>query len=129
MAVTKIRKIKKTPQKALDYAKRDKEAEIVKKENDELTLRDKNNGNVVKLSQDYLSKIKDYINYNEDGSITFKTISTGINCSVINAHNEWQAVRDMSRNGNNYVVQYDIYQNFGIEMNPELAHQIGIEFA
>lgn len=129
MAVTKIRKIKKTPQKALEYAKRDKEAEIVKTENDELTLRDKSNGNVVKLNQDYLSKIKDYINYNEDGSITFKTISTGINCSVINAHNEWQAVRDMSRNGNNNVVQYDIYQNFGIEMNPELAHQIGIEFA
>lgn len=134
MAITKIYKIKSTAENSLNYIMSNKESEIVEIKNDSndslnYIMRDKKSGVVSELSQQYLDKMKNYITYNEDNSITFKTISSGINCSVINTYEEWQSVRNMCQNGNKGILQYDIIQNFGIDLDPEIAHQIGIEFA
>lgn len=134
MAVTKIYAITVTPQNSLDYDKNDKEARLIKTKNDSsdslnYVMQDKK-GMVTELSREYLDKMKAYITYDED-KIIFKTITTAINCSVNNTFNEWQIVRDKmnKENGNTGNLQYCISQNFGTDIDPMIANEIGVKFA
>lgn len=134
MAITFIYPITVTPQSSIDYDVDDKENVIIEKKNDtadslNYIMRDKN-GNITELSSEYLEKMKSYITYNGD-KIRFKTISTGINCTVTNTHKEWSAVRDKLNlvNGNTGNLQYCIVQNFGTDLDPIVANEIGVKFA
>lgn len=139
MATTFIYAIKATGNKSLDYDKENKEAKIEKEpvnnKNDSrdslsYVTRDKK-GNTYKLSANYLEKMKDYIRKDEKGNITFKTLTTGINCSTIDTYKEWETVRKKRnpKNGSKGNLQYCIVQNFGVELNPEIANEIGVKFA
>ena len=136
MAITFIYKIKDTPSISLDYAITDKECSVVGVDNkndseDSLSyiMRNKH-GTVYDLSADYLNKLESYIVRDGD-AITFKTLSSGINCSVVDAYKQMQAVRDSKnpQNGNKGVLQYCIVQNFGDFVDPIIANEIGRRFA
>lgn len=135
MAYTKILKIKSTPKEAIEYIKENKEMKSISQkesmdENGEKNLlyimRDKR-GNTYELSAEYLKFMKNYI-YEERGQIVFETISNSINCSVEYAHEEFEMVRKLYKNHGN-IIQYQIIQNFGMAVDPELANKIGMEFA
>jgi len=134
MATTFIYKIKVTGEKSIDYDKSDKIADIIKRENDSFNslnyiTRDKT-GNIYKLSADYMEKMKDFIVYKDD-KIIFKTVSSSLNCSLLNTHEEWETVRRYKNpsNGNEGILQYCIAQNFGEDISPLLANEIGMRFA
>ena len=135
MAYTKILKIKSTPKEAIEYIKENKEMKSISQkesmdENGEKNLlyimRDKR-GNTYELSAEYLKFMKNYI-HEEGGQIVFETISNSINCSVEYAHEEFEMVRKLYKNHGN-IIQYQIIQNFGMAVDPELANKIGMEFA
>lgn len=133
MAITFIYPIKSTPEKSLNYNKGNKVSKIEKIEKDNSSdslnyiMRDKN-GLVSILSDEYLEKMKAYVEIKND-KVTFKTISSGLNCSIKNAHAEFEAVRKKSRNGDSGNLQYCIVQNFGTDIDPIKANEIGKEFA
>lgn len=132
MGVTRIYKIKVTGEKSLDYDTEDKVQKIVEVKNDsrdslEYIMRDKK-GNTYKLSDEYLKKMKDYISYEEDGNVVFHTLKTGLNCTAENAWEEWEQTRRIKKKeGGN--LQYCIVQNFGIDLDPQIANEIGVAFA
>lgn len=133
MAITFIYPIRSTPEKSLNYNKGNKESKIEKIEKDNSSdslnyiMKDKN-GLVSILSDEYLKKMKAYVEIKND-KVTFKTISSALNCSIKNAHAEFDAVRKKSRNGNSGNLQYCIVQNFGTDIDPIKANEIGKEFA
>lgn len=134
MAVTKIYAIKVTPQNSLNYDKSDKESTIIKKKNDSAdsinyVMRDKK-GIITELSNDYLNKMKAYITIEGD-KVLFKTITTALHCSIDETYDDWQDVREkMNRkNGSKGNIQYCIPQNFGTDIDPMLANEIGVKFA
>lgn len=135
MATTFIYPIKVTGEKSLDYDTENKSAKIIEKKNDSkdslnYIMRDKK-GNVYNLSAEYLEKMKNFISFDDEKNITFHTIKTGVNCCVKNAYQEWKKVRDTTNNrrANNGNLQYCIVQNFGIDLDPMIANEIGTEFA
>lgn len=136
MAITFIYAVKTTGENSLRYDTEDKEAKLMKKEkNDSLDslnyiMQDKK-GNVYNLSESYLEKMKQYISYDEKGNVIFHTIKTGLNCSVGNAYEQWQVVRDTQNpgKGNKGNLQYCIIQNFGTDLDPAVANEIGVKFA
>lgn len=139
MAITFIYAVKSTGNASLKYDTENKEMKIEKKEDNSkndssdslnYVMRDKK-GNTYKLSDEYLKKMSKYISYDEDNNVTFKTVSTSLNCSLNNTYKQWQQVRDMlnSKNGNNGNLQYCIVQNFGTDLDPQIANEIGVEFA
>lgn len=134
MAITFIYAIKATGEKSLDYDTEDKEAKILKKDDSkdslEYVLRDKK-GNVYNLSADYLEKMKNYISDDGKGNLIFHTIANGLNCTVGNAYEEWKHIRAIKnpKNGNRGNLQYCIVQNFGIDLDPAIANEIGMRFA
>ena len=87
MAITFIYAIKATGEKSLGYDTENKSATIVKEEKNDskdslnYVMRDKK-GNTYKLSAEFMKKMKNYITHDDKGNIIFRTISTGINCSV-----------------------------------------------
>lgn len=136
MAITFIYAVKTTGENSLQYDTEDKEAKLMKKEkNDSLDslnyiMQDKK-GNVYNLPETYMEKMKQYISYDEKGNVTFHTLKTGLNCSVDNAYEQWQVVRDTQNpsKGNKGNLQYCIIQNFGTDLDPTLANEIGVKFA
>ncbi len=135
MAITFIYPIKTTAQNSLEYDKEDKKGTIIENKNDgrdslNYVIRDKK-GNTYSLSSEYLNKMGSYISYEADNQIVFKTISTGLNCSVDNTHNEWEIVREIMNpsKGKTGNLQYCIVQNFGIDLDPMIANEIGVRFA
>lgn len=136
MAITFIYPIKTTPQNSIEYNISNKEGSIEKDDGaDSLNyiMRDKK-GIVNELSEDYLKKMKAYITVEGD-KIIFETISTALNCSVKNANEQWNYVRNKFKRKANYNddrkenLQYCIVQNFGTDIDPLLANKIGKEFA
>lgn len=136
MAITFIYPIKVTGEKSLDYDTENKETKLLKKtKNDskdslDYIMRDKK-GNVYQLSSEYMEKMKNYISYDEKNNITFHTIKTSLNCTTENAHKEWEMVRKNSKNkrGDGGILQYCIVQNFGTDLDPMIANEIGVKFA
>lgn len=136
MAITFIYPIKSTGEKSLNYDTECKSTKMVEKKKDDskdsldYVMRDKK-GNTYKLSFEYMEKMKNYISYDDKGNVTFQTISTGINCCVENAYNEWQTARKLfnESKGNKGILQFCIVQNFGVDLDPMLANKIGTEFA
>lgn len=135
MAVTFIYPIKVTGENSLNYDTENKNAKIVNEKNDskeslEYVMRDKK-GNTYKLSSEYLDKMKNYISYDKTGNVIFHTIKTGINCSLKNAYQEWEMVRKAldKRRGQDGNLQYCIVQNFGTDLDPMIANEIGVRFA
>ncbi|MDA8222502.1 relaxase/mobilization nuclease domain-containing protein [Desulfosporosinus sp.] len=108
MAIIKIGKVKVTPEKAIAYAVSDKVG-IAKKDD-------------VKDSIDYVSQDK------FSGGIVHKTISKGMNCSIENAPEEWEKIRK-HYGKNNKILMFHVKQNFGIEVNPAIANEIGCKLA
>lgn len=136
MAITFIYPIKTTPQNSIKYNTSNKESTIEKDDGaDSLNyiMRDKK-GIANELSEEYLKKMKAYINIEGD-KIIFDTISTALNCSVKNANAQWNYVRNKFKKKANYNegkkenLQYCIVQNFGTDIDPLLANRIGKEFA
>lgn len=134
MAITFIMPRKTTGNVALKYAEDDKKAKMVDEKNSSLNalnyaIRDKK-GNVYNLSEEYLQKMKNYITV-ENGTIGFKTLATYINCSKEHCYEEWENVRSIKnpQKGHSGNIQYCITQNFGIDLDPLIAQQIGVEFA
>lgn len=141
MAITFIYAVKSTGGNSIDYDIEDKVMKIEKKENENslnedsvkslnYVMRDKK-GNLYKLSEEYLKKMENYISYDENNNITFKTLSTSQNCSLNGIYKQWQQVRDLmnSKNGNSGNLQYCIVQNFGTDLDPQTANEIGVKFA
>lgn len=135
MATTFIYPIKVTGEKSLDYDTENKSAKIIEKKNDSkdslnYIMRDRK-GNIYNLSSDYIKKMKNYISFDSEENIIFQTIKTGVNCCVKNAYNEWKKVRDTTNNkrANSGNLQYCIVQNFGINLDPMIANEIGTAFA
>lgn len=139
MGITFIYSVKMTGNNSLNYDTENKIMKIEKKEeiqNEDsikslnYIMKDKK-GNVYNLSSEYLSKMKDYITYDENKNITFSTITSSLNCSVENAYSQWQNVRNLmnTKNGNKGNLQYCIVQNFGTDIDPAIANEIGLEFA
>lgn len=132
MAITFIYPIKATGEKSLKYDLEDKETVIVKRDGGQDSLsydmRDKR-GNVYKLSSEYLDKMKNYIRKEPDGKIVFETLSTALNCS--GNYEEWRIVRNQMNpsKGSTGNLQYCIVQNFGVDLDPAEANEIGVEFA
>lgn len=135
MAITTIYKIKSTGSKSLKYDTTDKQGKIIAvNKNDssdslDYVVRNKN-GNIYNLPKEYLDKMQAYIIKNED-KLIFKTISNSLNCSVENAYSEWENVRNIKnpQRGNEGNLQYCIVQNFGMDLNPKIANEIGMKFA
>lgn len=138
MAITFIYSIKATGEKSLNYGKENKSSKILEKKNVknnsidslEYIMRDKR-GNTYKLSSEYMNKMKNYISYDEIGNVTFHTVKTSLNCSIDTAYKEWEHTRNNANKtrGNSGNLQYCIVQNFGIELDPRTANEIGIAFA
>lgn len=133
MAITFIYPIKATGEKSIDYDTENKKAKLVKnngKDSLEYIIRDKK-GNIYKLSAEYIKKMENYISFDEKDNIIFHTIANGLNCCVEAAHREWQHVRNALNpaRGNSGNLQYCIVQNFGIDLDPRIANEIGIAFA
>ena len=137
MAITFIYPIKATGNNSLSYNKEDKESRIEKElENTDSSekslsyvMRDKR-GNTYSLPAAYLEKMKNYISTTSENTIVFHTISSYLNCSR-NTYDEWEMVRRIMnpKNGKTGNLQYCIVQNFGIDLNPEVANEIGVKFA
>lgn len=136
MAITFIYSIKSTPKNSIEYNKSDKESEIINKKNNTLDslnyiMRDKK-GNISELSKEYLEKMKPYITI-ENNKVIFETISTAINCSLNNANEQWNLVREKykrkKRPNEKENLQYCIVQNFGDSIDPLIANEIGVKFA
>lgn len=134
MAITFIYSIKSTGNKSLEYSTENKIGSI-KKKNDskdslDYIIRDKK-GNVYNLSDEYLNKMKKYIERDSQGNIVFKTVKNSLNCSKENAYKEWEHVRKMMNpsKGNKGNIQYCIVQNFGNDLDPQIANEIGMKFA
>lgn len=108
MAIIKIHDVKVTPQKAIDYAVKDKIG-VAKKDD-------------VKDSIDYATADK-----NVEG-VVHKTISTALRCSLDNASKEWESVRN-HYGKNDKILMYHVMQNFGVEVEPEIANEIGCKLA
>lgn len=134
MAITFIYPIKKTGNMSLDYDTENKKCKMQEKEKNDSSdsinyvMTDKK-GNVYHLSDEYLKKMKNYISTDNEGNIVFHTITSSLNCSVNNTYDSWQSVRDRAKNGNKGNLQYCIVQNFGNDINPRIANEIGVEFA
>ena len=108
MAIIKIIKIKETPQVTINYCISDKEELVITKNSDDVI--------------DYTIKDKMY------EMTKFKTIATPINCTIKNAAKEMEAVRNMFGKNNN-ILMFHVVQNFGIEVDPNIANEIGCKFA
>lgn len=135
MAITFIYPISVTGQNSINYDTENKEARIKNNKNDSVDslnyiMRDKN-GNTYELSREYMEKMKPYISTDKNGKVTFRTISSFLNCSERNTYAEWERIRELknSQNGKKGNLQYCIVQNFGEDVNPEVANEIGVEFA
>lgn len=133
MAITFIYPITVTGHNSLNYDTETKEAKMEQKDGSNslnYVMRDKK-GNTYELSKEYLNKMKAYISVDGQGNVTFKTISSFLNCGKNNTYKEWQKVRDtMNRSrGNTGCLQYCIVQNFGEDLDPMLANEIGVKFA
>ena len=91
MAITFIYPVKVTGQNSINYDTETKEAKLEKNDSQDslnYIMRDKK-GNSYELSGDYMEKMKAYISIDEKGKVTFKTISTFLNCSEKNTYAEW----------------------------------------
>lgn len=133
MAITFIYPIKVTGNKSLDYDLEDKKGKIKKNDSRdslEYIIRDKR-GNVYNLSDEYLRKMDKYISKDEQGNIIFHTVKSSLNCSSENPYIEWEYVRNALNpgKGNKGNIQYCIVQNFGTDIDPEIANEIGMRFA
>lgn len=136
MAITFIYKISTTGNQSLDYDMNDKTASVQKKDDSEKSLdyvlRDKREQDF-SLSKEYIDRMKKYVTFNEDGTITFKTISSYQNIvNPENVHREFADLRNRFANvgrKKGTVLQYCIVQNFGEEVSPEVANEIGRKFA
>lgn len=136
MAITFIYAVKSTGENSLNYDTEDKETKLVdKKKNDSqdslnYIMQDKK-GNVYSLPESYMEKMKKHISYDEHGNVVFHTVKTGLNCSVGNAYEQWKVVRNTQNpsKGNKGNLQYCIVQNFGTDIDPEIANEIGVKFA
>lgn len=135
MAITFIYSVKATGNKSLDYSTEDKTGKVKKVKNDskdslEYVIRDKR-GNVYNLSDAYLEKMKKYIYKDNEGNIVFKTIQNTLNCSSENTYQEWEHIRKVMNpsKGSSGNLQYCIVQNFGTDVDPEIANEIGMKFA
>lgn len=136
MAITFIYPIKSTPQSSIDYNTNNKESIMVNKKDDGLdslnyVMRNKN-GIINEVPKEYLEKMKPYINI-EGNKVIFETIKSALNCSVKNANEQWNFVRNKYKvkiNKNKKEnLQYCIVQNFGIDLDPLIANEIGRKFA
>lgn len=136
MAITFIYPIKSTPANSIEYNKSNKEGTVIKEKDDSMDslnyiMRDKR-GNVSELSKEYLEKMKGYISI-KDNKVTFETISTALNCSLNNANEQWNLIRqkyERNRKANiKENLQYCIVQNFGNDLDPLIANEIGVKFA
>lgn len=136
MAITFIYPIKSTPANSIEYNKSNKEGTVIKEKDDSMDslnyiMRDKR-GNVSELSKEYLEKMKGYISI-KDNKVTFETINTSLNCSLNNANEQWSLTRqkyERKRNTNKKEnLQYCIVQNFGNDLDPLIANEIGVKFA
>lgn len=133
MAITFIYPVKVTGQNSINYDTETKEAKLEKNDSQDslnYIMRDKK-GNSYELSGDYMEKMKAYISIDEKGKVTFKTISTFLNCSEKNTYAEWERIREIKnpKNGKSGNLQYCIVQNFGEEIDPAIANEIGVKFA
>ncbi len=135
MAITFIYPVSVTGQNSINYDTETKEAKIDKNKNDSqdslnYVMRDKK-GNTYELSKEYLDKMKAYVSIDGNGKVTFKTLSSFINCSEKNTYAEWERIRDLKNpaNGRKGNLQYCIVQNFGEDLDPALANEIGVKFA
>lgn len=108
MAIIKIGKVKVTPEKAIAYAVDDKVGSSKKDD--------------VKDSINYVARDK------STGRIVHKTISTAMNCSIRNASQEWEIVRN-HYGKNDKILMFHVKQNFGIEVDPVIANEIGYKLA
>lgn len=64
----------------------------------------------------------------ENSEIKYKTYSTYINTSPENINAEWKAVRvKFGKDDKN--LAYQVIQNFGDDIDPSLAHEIGVKYA
>jgi hypothetical protein len=108
MAIIKIGNVKVTPEKAIDYSVSDKKS--LEKKDD------------VKDSKEYVTRDK------KDGTITYKTLNTSMYCSIDNAHKEWESVRS-AFGKNDKILMFHVKQNFGIDLDPKIAHEIGCKLA
>lgn len=100
--------MKVTPEKAIAYAVGDKVGAAKKDD--------------VKDSIDYVARDK------SSGGIVHKTISTAMNCSIKNASQEWENVRNHFGK-NNKILMFHVKQNFGIEVDPVIVNEIGTRLA
>lgn len=133
MAITFIYPVKVTGQNSINYDTETKEAKLEKNDSQDslnYIMRDKK-GNSYELSGDYMEKMKAYISLDENGKVTFKTISTFLNCSEKNTYAEWERIREIKnpKNGKSGNLQYCIVQNFGEDVDPAIANEIGVKFA
>lgn len=137
MADTFIYPITVTGENSLEYDNENKTSMVVEQQknnsSDSLNyiMRDKK-GNFHNLSQEYLDKIKDYVEIDDKGVYTFRTISSFLNCSKNNTYQNWERVREEMnpQNGKRGNLQYCIVQNFGNEyVDPLVANEIGVKFA
>jgi len=133
MATTFIYSVKSTPQASLEYGTQDKIQKVLSKDGSQDSLNyicQNRKGIVYDLPSEYLEKMGGYITHNGD-EIILKTISTGINCSIKNAHGEFKMVRETMNksNGSKGNLQYCIIQAFGTDLDPAIANEIGVMFA
>lgn len=135
MAVTFIYPVRVTGQNSINYDTEAKEAKIEKNKNDSkdslnYIMRDKK-GNTYELSSEYMEKMRAYISIDEKGKVTFKTVSSFLNCSEKNTYAEWERIRELKnpKNGKSGNLQYCIVQNFGEDIDPAIANEIGVKFA
>ena len=110
MGITKIKEIKSTVEKAIEYTVTDKE---------------KGNEDVV----DYIDNAIEYIRKNkEEDKKIIKTYSTSINCSVANASKEMEKIR-VTYNKNSKNLAYHLIQSFDEKIDSKLANEIGVKLA
>ena len=137
MADTFIYPITVTGENSLEYDNENKTSMVEEQQKNDSSdslnyiMRDKK-GNFHNLSQEYLDKIKDYVEIDDKGVYTFRTISSFLNCSKNNTYQNWERVREEMnpQNGKRGNLQYCIVQNFGNEyVDPQVANEIGVKFA
>jgi len=111
VAYTEIHPITKTLNKAIAYSKEDKLKSIKDDVNDAIS----------------------YIENNKDGnSKIYKTITSTLHCSADNAVECFESIRRMHTQGKKKIgknLAYHVIQNFGEQINPEIANEIGKKLA
>lgn len=80
------------------------------------------------LALDYVINDKVEYDYKTNTTTTYETLNSTLNCSLKNANVEMQNVREQyGKNDKNLL--YHVIQNFGENVDPKIANEIGVKLA